>query len=103
MHWYLGFQQAYTEVMVDKFQLTNVKPVSTPMEMGLQLSQDQGPLTPGQVAMMCGVLYAEGIGSVLWPVLITCLCVCGDEHPHQILTYTLLFSIFAFPLLPLHC
>jgi hypothetical protein len=62
MHWYLGFeikrdrvaqtilinQRAYIEAMLNKFRLTNAKPVSTPMESGVHFTKDQGPSTRTQ-------------------------------------------------------
>jgi hypothetical protein len=85
MRWYLGFaikrdraartisinQRAYIEAMLNKFRLTNAKPVSTPMESGAHFTREQGPSTPTQAMRMCGVPYAEAIGCVLWPVMIT--------------------------------
>ena len=84
--WFLGFeiqrdreartlainQRAYIENMVEKFQLTGVKPVSTPMEPGTQFSIDQSPTSLNQTARMRGVPYSEAIGSVLWPVVVSC-------------------------------
>jgi hypothetical protein len=85
IQWFLGFrikrdreartisinQQAYIESMVEKFRLTNAKPVSTPMEPGAQFSMDQCPSTLNQTSKMQGVLYSEAIGSVLWPVVVS--------------------------------
>jgi hypothetical protein len=85
MHWYLGFeikrnrvartisinQRAYIEAMLNKFRLTNAKPVSTPMESGALFTKDQGPSMPTQAMRMRGVPYVEAIGCVLWPVMIT--------------------------------
>jgi hypothetical protein len=56
--------------MLDKFRLTNTKPVAMPMETGMQLSKDQGPSTLSQESCMRGILYMEAIGCVLWPVVI---------------------------------
>jgi hypothetical protein len=42
-----------------------------PMEPGAQFTKDQGPSTPMQAIHMHGVPYAEAIGCVLWPVMIT--------------------------------
>jgi len=83
--WFLGFeirlnrkartisinQHAYIEAMVDRFKLTSAKPISTPMETGAQFSTNQSPSTPNQLAKMKGVPYAEAIGSVLWPVVVS--------------------------------
>ena len=83
--WFLGFeikhdrkaktiainQHAYIELMVEKFRLTNAKPVSTPMDPGSQFSIDQCPSSLNQAAKMRGVPYSEAIGSVLWPVVVS--------------------------------
>jgi hypothetical protein len=85
MHWYLGFeikrdraartvsinQRAYIEALLKKFRLTNARAVSTPMEPGARFTKDQAPSTPTQAMRMRGVPYAEAIGCVLWPVMIT--------------------------------
>ena len=78
--WYLGFcmrqdrnartiainQQSYIKGMLEKFTLTSAKPVSTPMDPGTKFSNKQCLSTPMQLAKMCGIPYAEAIGSVLW-------------------------------------
>jgi hypothetical protein len=83
--WFLGFeikrdresrsisinQRAYIEGMVEKFRLSNARPVSTPMEPGIQFSIDQCPSTINQTNRMHGVPYSEAIGSVLWPVVVS--------------------------------
>ena len=57
--------------MVEKFNLTNAKPVSTPMMVGTTFTREQSPSTVNQLARMKGVPYSEAIGSVLWPVVIS--------------------------------
>ena len=57
--------------MVERFGMPQAKPVSTPMEPGVQFSVDQCPLSANQVARMRGVPYIQAIGSVLWPVVIS--------------------------------
>ena len=57
--------------MVDKFRLTNSAPVATPMVTGATFSTANSPSTPTQVVHMCRIPYAEVIGSVLWPVVIS--------------------------------
>jgi hypothetical protein len=85
LRWFLGFeikrdraartisinQRNYIERMVERFRLTNAKPVATPMESAAQFSKDQSPSTPTQEMRMRGIPYAEAIGSVLWPVIIS--------------------------------
>ena len=83
--WFLGFevrrnrenrliainQRSYIEAMVEKFGLSDAKPVHTPMEVGAQYSKSQSPMSPKQEAAMRKVPYAEAIGSVLWPVMVS--------------------------------
>jgi hypothetical protein len=57
--------------MVDKFKLTNAQWVMTPMEHGAQFTKEQGPSTPMQAMCMQGIPYAEAIGSILWPVMVS--------------------------------
>ena len=57
--------------MLDRFNLSSAKPISTPMDPGAKFSKEQCPSTPTQVAKMQGIPYAEGIGSILWPVMIS--------------------------------
>ena len=64
-------QHAYIQAVVDKFKLTNAKHVTTPMESGAQFSKEQGPSTPTQAMRMRGIPYAEAIGSILWPVVVS--------------------------------
>ena len=64
-------QHAYIGSMVERFNLTNAKPVLTPMVTGMQFSIGQGLSTPNKAARMCGVPYAKAIGSVLWPVIVS--------------------------------
>ena len=85
IRWFLGFQiscdrtartisinqSAYIQAMVDKFRLTNSAPVATPMVTGATFSTSDSPSTPTQVAHMHGIPYAEAIGSVLWPVIVS--------------------------------
>ena len=57
--------------MVNKFRLTNSTPVATPMVTGATFSTADSPSTPTQVVRMCRIPYAEAIGSVLWPVVVS--------------------------------
>lgn len=85
MRWFLGFeishdrkartisinQRAYIEAMMDKFRLTDAKRIATPMEPSSHFTKEQGPSTPNQMTRMVGVPYAEAIGCVLWPVIVS--------------------------------
>ena len=57
--------------MVERFGMAQAKPVSMPMELGVQFSVDQCSLSANQEARMHGVLYIQAIGSVLWPVVVS--------------------------------
>ena len=57
--------------MTNKFRLTNAKPVGTPMEPRSMFSKEQGPMSITKAMRMRGVPYAEAIGSVLWPAIIS--------------------------------
>ena len=56
--------------MVNKFRLTNAKPVFTPTNPNCYFSVDQCPFTHNQTAWMQGVPYSKAIGSVLWPAVV---------------------------------
>ena len=85
LKWYLGLcvwhycanrtisvnQQAYIKAMLDRFNLSLAKPIAMLMDPGVKFSKNQCPTTPTQIARMCGVPYTEGIGSVLWPLMIS--------------------------------
>ena len=60
-------QCVYIVSLMEKFRLTNAKPVNTPMEPNVAYSNQQLLLTSNQVARMQGVPYSKGIGSILWP------------------------------------
>jgi hypothetical protein len=73
-------QRNYIEVMANKFGQANTKPVYLPMLPGENFSKDQSPVTPSQHFAMRNFPYAEGIGHVLWPVMVSrpdALCAVG--------------------------
>ena len=76
IRWFLGFkikrdrkarmisinQQAYIELIVKKFRLTNIKKILTPIDPYVQFSTKQCPSTLNQMNKMKGVPYCEAIG-----------------------------------------
>lgn len=64
-------QKSFIEATVEKFGLSEAKPISTPMEPNIQLSTKQSPSTANQSLRMRGVPYSQAIGSVLWPVVVS--------------------------------
>lgn len=85
INWFLGFQtkrdqkyrtisinqKAYIEAMVEKFKLTRAKKISTPMDLNVHFSIQQLPSSLKQDICMRGVPYAEAIGLVLWPTVVS--------------------------------
>jgi hypothetical protein len=62
-------ETSYIETLAERFRLTNIKPVTTPMEPGVQFSKEQGSSTLMQIVWMKGVPYSEAIRSILWIVM----------------------------------
>ena len=56
---------------MEKFRLTEAKPVSMPMEPNAQFSTQQSPSTLNQTAQMQKLPYSKAIGSVLWLVVVS--------------------------------
>jgi hypothetical protein len=85
LKWFLGFevkrdrrartisinQKAYLHAMAIKFNLQNTKPTNLPALPGQVLTRDQSPSTTTQHLEMRGVPYAEGIGHILWPAMVS--------------------------------
>src|ERR1700678_4017226 len=57
--------------MTEKFRLTNMKKVHTPMDPNVTFTTNQCPSTVNQVARIKGIPYAETTGSVLWPTVVS--------------------------------
>jgi hypothetical protein len=64
-------QKSYIEAMAARFGLANAKPVTIPMEPGAQLGKDQCPSSLSQEMNMRGIPFAEALGSVLWPTVVS--------------------------------
>ena len=56
-------QESYINLILTQFNFTDLKPFATPMDPSIQLSKDQSPKTPEEVADMHKVPYREAIGS----------------------------------------
>jgi len=64
-------QDKYITNLLVKFNMTNCKPVSTPLEASICFFdiQDEN-LTPEELSLMASILYAQAIGYLQW--LVTC-------------------------------
>jgi len=85
LHWMLGIQvrhdcnahttsisqHAYIDSILQRYNLADAKPLSTPMDTQLHLTLEQAPSTPSEFAVMCDMPYHEAIGVLNWAVLAT--------------------------------
>ena len=85
LHWMLGIevkhdrsgrvvhlsQRAYIDTILRRYHLSDLKPLSTPMDHQVRLTSDQAPASPGEYGMMCDVPYREAVGALNWAALAT--------------------------------
>ena len=64
-------QCGYIDMITEKFGLTMAKLVTMPMEPRAILTKDQGLSATSQNEKMQRAPYAEAIGSILWPAMIS--------------------------------
>ena len=83
LHWLLGIevtrnrkertialsQRSYLESITRRFSFDNLKPVSTPMEPHIKLTNAQSPSTGAEYASMQHIPYREAIGSLMYAAL----------------------------------
>jgi hypothetical protein len=58
----------YTADLLHRFKMQDAKPVSTPMQPGVNLTKDQCPKTDAERLEMSSTPYLQAIGSLLWLV-----------------------------------
>ena len=66
-------QQFYLDSIIHHFGFDELKPVSTPMEPHIKLTNAQAPLTGTEYMSMQHIPYCEAIRSLMYAVLGTCL------------------------------
>ena len=85
LHWMLGIevkcnrpghlvhlsQHAYIDTILRRYNLADLKPLSTPMDHQVRLSSDQAPASAAECAMMRDVPYREAVGALNWAALAT--------------------------------
>jgi len=85
LHWMLGIevkrdrpgrlvhlsQHAYIDTILRRYNLADLKPLSTPMDHQVHLSSDQAPASAAECAMMRDVPYREAVGALNWAALAT--------------------------------
>ena len=85
LHWLLGIevmcnheeqtiallQRSYLELIICRFGFDDLKPVSTPMEPHIKLTNTQSPLTGTEYASVQHIPYCKAIRSLMYAVLST--------------------------------
>jgi len=85
LHWMLGIevkrdrsgcmvhlsQRAYIDAILRRYHLSDLKPLSTPMDHQVRLSSDQAPASAAECVMMRDVPYREAVGALNWAALAT--------------------------------
>ncbi|KAH9317353.1 hypothetical protein KI387_019122, partial [Taxus chinensis] len=61
----------YIYKVLERFNMQNVKPVSTPMAGHFKLSKDQCPSSQEEVKYMTRVPYASAVGSLMYAMVCT--------------------------------
>jgi hypothetical protein len=83
LHWFLGIeirrdrekqtihlsQWSYIDSILRRYNLQDLKPVSTPMETQTKLSSSQSPATTAEFTLMHDVPYHEAVGSLMYAAL----------------------------------
>ena len=64
-------QQGYVKKVLDKFNMSNAKPVSTPLAKDFNHSVDQCPKTDVEVDYMSKVPYANVVGCLMYAMVCT--------------------------------
>ena len=64
-------QHGYVEKVLDKFNTSNVKPVSTPFAKHFKLSINQCSKIDVEVKYMSKVLYASAVGCLMYAMVYT--------------------------------
>jgi hypothetical protein len=59
-------QQAFIDTILARFNLTNARPLSMPMEPGTILAKEQSPTTEEDIENMKDVPYLEALGSLMY-------------------------------------
>lgn len=59
-------QQSYIKSILARFNFTDLKPLSVPMEPGATFSKEQCPTSAEEIAKMRQIPYQEAIGSLMY-------------------------------------
>ena len=62
-------QRAYIEQLLERFNLRDVKPATTPLSSGIHLTQDDCPATDEEKEDMANVPYASLVGALMYAAI----------------------------------
>jgi hypothetical protein len=65
-------QRQYIIDMLERFKMSDCKPVSTPMTPSLQLTKEMGPNTEEDISAMSSIPYLSAVGSLSFLAIFTC-------------------------------
>jgi hypothetical protein len=85
LHWMLGIevkrdreagtihlsQSSYIDSILRRFNFTDLKPLSMPMDVQARLTLEQAPSTAAEFAAMRNIPYREAVGALNWAALAT--------------------------------
>ena len=85
LHWMLGIevkrdraagtvhlsQRAYIDSILHRFNFSDLKPLSTPMDVQAKLTSEQAPASAAEFATMRDIPYREAVGALNWAALAT--------------------------------
>ena len=85
LHWMLGIkvkrncpgcivqllQWVYIDAILHRYHLSNLKPLSMPLDHQVCLSSDQAPTSAVECTMMCDIPYHKAVGTLNWAALAT--------------------------------
>ncbi|THH01090.1 hypothetical protein EW026_g1530 [Hermanssonia centrifuga] len=64
--WLLGIKHAYIDTILTRFNFTDLRPISIPMDPNIPLSKSQCPTALTDIARMKKIPYREAIGSLMY-------------------------------------
>ena len=62
-------QQNYINKVLDRFNIKDVKPISTPIALHFKLSVKQCPSTDEDIEYMSKVSYSSAVGSLMYAIV----------------------------------
>ena len=64
-------QQQYIENVLERFNMSECKPASTPMDVSVRLTKSQAPATDKEKQEMASVPYQSAVGSLMYAMTCT--------------------------------